>query len=307
MSAKPTPATTVLAAIRHVLLPHEPFSSISAGDLDRIARASKLRYFAPGEVVLAPASDRPSHCFIVRQGVVRGERPSASGDPTALWELDAGDVFPLGALVARRGVTSVYRSLEDTFVLAFPVEVFDQLIAASAPFQDFCTRRLAHLLDISRARFQAEYASAVTEQRGLATSLGALIRNEPATVVPATPLGDALRMMEERRIGSLPVVDAEPAPRVAAPGRPVPVGTSSWVVPTAVRMRGALGQSFTSSLVLCNLGNAPAPVEVFSTPATTMKRPANIASSAFLNVYSEPLACPGKKGISCNRLRAHKL
>ncbi len=222
MSAKPTPATTVLAAIRHVLLPHEPFSSMSAGDLDRIGRASKVRYFAPGEVILSPASERPSHCFIIRQGVVRGERPNASGDPTALWELDAGDMFPLGALVAQRGVTSVYRSLEDTFVLAIPVDVFDQLIAVSAPFQDFCTRRLAHLLDISRARFQAEYASAVTEQRGLATPLGSLIRNEPLTVAPAAPLGDALRMMEERRIGSLPVVDDA--------GRPVGIFTRQDVI-----------------------------------------------------------------------------
>jgi CBS domain-containing protein len=207
MSAKSTPSSTVLAAIRHVLLPHEPFSSMSAGDLDRIGRAAKLRYFAPGEVILSPGNERPSHCFIVRQGVVRGERPNASGDPTALWELDAGDMFPLGALLATRGVSSIYRSLEDTFVLAFPAEVFDKLIAVSAPFQDFCTRRLAHLLDISRARFQAEYASAVTEQRGLATPLGALVRNEPITVAPTTPLAAALQLMEDRRIGSLPVVD----------------------------------------------------------------------------------------------------
>jgi len=131
-------------------------------------------------------------------------------------------MFPLGALVARRGVTSVYRSLEDTFVLAVPVDVFDQLIATSSPFQDFCTRRLAHLLDISRARFQAEYASAVTEQRGLATPLGSLIRNEPVTVAPATPLGDALRTMEERRIGSLPVVDDA--------GRPVGIFTRQDVI-----------------------------------------------------------------------------
>ena len=65
----------------------------------------------------------------------------------------------------------------------------------------------------------------------------------------------------------LPVVDAEPAPRAAAPGRPAPAGVSSWIVPTAVRMGGALGQHFTSSLVLGNLGNGPAPVEVYATPA----------------------------------------
>lgn len=66
----------------------------------------------------------------------------------------------------------------------------------------------------------------------------------------------------------LPVTDAEPAPRSAAPDRgPVPSGTSSWVVPTTVRQQGAFGQTFVSSLVLGNLDDAPAPVDVYATPA----------------------------------------
>jgi hypothetical protein len=63
----------------------------------------------------------------------------------------------------------------------------------------------------------------------------------------------------------VPVVDAEPASRAAAPGRgPVPAGISSWVVPTAVRKGGALGQDFTSSLVLRNLGDSQASVDVYA-------------------------------------------
>lgn len=66
----------------------------------------------------------------------------------------------------------------------------------------------------------------------------------------------------------VPVVDAEPAPTAAAPRRgPVPSGTASWVVPTAVRMGGALGQSFSSSLVLRNFSDVPAVVGVWGTPA----------------------------------------
>lgn len=68
----------------------------------------------------------------------------------------------------------------------------------------------------------------------------------------------------------LPVVDAEPAPRAAAPGRgAVPAGTSSWIVPTAVRKGGAFGQVFVSSLVLRNLGGTSAEVEVYASPSGT--------------------------------------
>jgi CBS domain-containing protein len=212
MTQASTPAPSVLAGLKVALKPHAPFSAMSEHDLDRIVRASQLRYFAPGETVLSPAAERPAHCFVIRQGTVRGERPGATGDAAALWELSAGEMFPLGALLARRGVTSVYRATQDTFCLAVPVAVFDALIASSAVFQDFCTRRLAHLLDLSRARLQAEYAASATERQGLATHLEHVVRQAPISCGPDAELGEMLKVMEERRIGSMPVVDASARP-----------------------------------------------------------------------------------------------
>ena len=212
MSQATTPAPSVMAGIKLALKPHAPFSAMTEHDLDRVVRASQLRYFAPGEVILSPAEVRPASCFVIRQGTVRGERPGMTGDAAALWELSAGEMFPLGALLARRGVTSVYRATQDTFCLAIPVAVFDGLITASPVFQDFCTRRLAHLLDLSRASLQAEYAASVTEQRGFATRLETIVRHAPIACGPLAPLGENLRIMEDRRIGSMPVVDDERRP-----------------------------------------------------------------------------------------------
>ncbi len=212
MADTTTPAAAVVAGLKQALKPHAPFAAMTEGDLERLVRASRLRYFAPGETILAPASDRPAHCFVIRQGTVRGERPGGTGAAGALWELSAGEMFPLGALISRRGVTSVYRATHDTFCLVFPTAVFDTLIAASPVFQDFCTRRLAHLLDLSRTQLQATYAAALTEQRGLATPLRGLLRLPPIVCDPETPLGDALKTMEDHRIGSLPIVDAAGIP-----------------------------------------------------------------------------------------------
>ena len=207
MPPAPIPAPSVIAGLKFALRPHAPFAAMADADLERVVRAAQIRYFEPGEVILAPDSSRPAHCYVIRQGTVRGERPGATGDAAALWELSAGEMFPLGALLARRGVTSVYRATRDTFCLAFPVALFDTLIETSPVFQDFCTRRLAYLLDLSRANLQAEYAANVTEQRGLATGLAALVRHAPLSCSPSTPLSVALATMEEHRIGSMPVVD----------------------------------------------------------------------------------------------------
>jgi len=232
VSLAPVPAPSVLAGLKQALMPHAPFSAMSERDLGRIVRSSRLRYFAPGETVLVPAPERPAHCYVIRQGTVRGERPGDVGDVAALFELTPGEMFPLGALLGHRGVTSVYRAARDTFCLEFSTAVFDTLIATSAVFQDFCTRRLAHLLDLSRSRLQAEYASTVTEQRGFSTPLGTLPRIAPVTCRPDTAIGDALATMEQHRIGTMSVVDEHAKPlgiftrqdvvgRIVLPQRPL--------------------------------------------------------------------------------------
>ncbi len=208
----PIPAPAIFASLKQALKPHAPFSAMRDRELDEIVRASRLKYFAPGETILVPSSDRPAHCYVIRQGAVRGERPGADGAAVALWELSSGEMFPLGALLARRGVTSIYRAAQDTFCLAFPTAVFDALIGASAVFQDFCTRQLAHLLDLSRMRLQAEYVAAVTEQRGLETPLGSLLRQTAVVCAPDAPVGDALTTMENLRIGAMVIVGADEKP-----------------------------------------------------------------------------------------------
>ena len=230
--AATSPASAVVAGLRAALVPHAPFASMPRETLDRIVRASRVRYFAPGEVVLAPGSERPTECYVIRQGAVRGERDVEGGEPRALWTLGPGEMFPVAAHVAKRAVTSRYRAEGDVFCLAFPASLFDRLVDESPVFQDFCTRRLAHLLALSSANLQAEYAAGVTESRDLATTLADVVRQSPVTVPPTMPIGAALETLEARRIGSLPVVDDE--------GKPLGVFTRQDVIGRVVLPRTPL-------------------------------------------------------------------
>ena len=237
-----TPAPTIIAGLRQALKAHAPFAQMANADLEEVVGASVVRYFAAGETI-AEGADRPAHCHYVRQGTVRGERPAAEGSPTVQWEIDEGEFFPLGALVARRASTSRYKALVDTFVLVFPAAVFDRLLERSSVFQDYCARRMRHLVDLSRQQFQAEYAATVTEQRGSATRLASILRGEPITVDADMPLGEALALMEERRIGSLPIVDAK--------GRPSGIFTRQDVIGRVVLPQTPL------SAPLASLASAP--------------------------------------------------
>ena len=91
--AKPTPAPAVLSGVRAARAPHAPFASMTREALERVVRASRIAYFAPGEVVLAPSDARPPLCYVIRQGRVRGERDQPGGGSRALWELGPGEMF----------------------------------------------------------------------------------------------------------------------------------------------------------------------------------------------------------------------
>jgi len=201
------PAPAILSSLLQTLREHAPFAGMPERELTRAVAAAQLQYFSPGETILAPEPTRPAACWIITRGAVQGERPAAGGGTAPAWELSEGEMFPLGALLSNRGVTSVYRAAGDTFCLMVPAGEFDALIAGSVVFRDFCTRRLAFLLDHVRSQVQADYASDITTRRGMATTLAALVRADPVTVPPETSLEDALSLLERKRIGSLPVVD----------------------------------------------------------------------------------------------------
>jgi CBS domain-containing protein len=241
------PAPTIVAGLRQALRPHAPFGAMADADLDHLVRHARLRYFAPGEVIQRPESERPAHCHVVKQGVVRNERPGPGGEPTPVGEILAGEMFPLGALLGHRGVTSTYRAQGDVFCLAFPAAVFDELIARSPVFRDACTRRLAYLLDLLRTQLRSEYATDVVERRGFATPLGELVRQAAIVVAEAEPLDRALKVMEAQRIGSLPVVDAAAHPlgiftrqdvigRVVLPQRPLSTPIASVMSAPAIAL-----------------------------------------------------------------------
>ena len=72
----------------------------------------------------------------------------------------------------------------------------------------------------------------MTEQRGASTPLVSLLRGAAVTAPPTMPIGEALALMESRRIGSLPIVDGDNRPlgvftrqdvigRIVLPQRPL--------------------------------------------------------------------------------------
>jgi len=198
----PTPNSLTLATIDH-LSRFMPFDGMSRDDLAWLAERLKLAYYAKGEVLLAPQSGVPDRLFIIKQGAVQAEQPEIGG-----WlEIHEGETFPVGGLLSRRGAVSTFNALTDVFTYELAVDDFHELVHRSEPFRDFCTQRIATLLERAQRGAQAHYAAASSDQQSLRSTLGSIARRKPVTCTPDTPLRDALETIREQVISAIVVVE----------------------------------------------------------------------------------------------------
>lgn len=205
------PSASLVANLRTELIRCAPFAQMQAAHVDRFIAATQQVYFAPEETVLSPDDGPPKHLIYIRQGHITGRR--GTDETIGGFEYDAGDLFPVGAVMASRPVAATYRAHEDVFCLLLPVSDMTALAAVSAPFADFLGRRVLKHLELSRQAMQASYASQALAEQSLETPLGQLGRKTPVAVQPHTPLRDALTLMHERNVGSVLVTDESGAVR----------------------------------------------------------------------------------------------
>lgn len=197
------PASLLNAAIDH-LARFAPFSEMRRADLEWMVERLSLAYYPRGSVVLEPAQGAVTQFQVIKQGSVVSERLARGGAAAqAHTQLVEGECFPLGALLADRPVANVYRAGEDTFCYRLAAEHFTELLRRSHPFQDFCTRRIAHLLERSKQLIQAQYTQAGAAQQPLSMPLRELLRRAPVMCAPEVSIGDALARMHAENVGSI--------------------------------------------------------------------------------------------------------
>ncbi|WP_018994792.1 DUF294 nucleotidyltransferase-like domain-containing protein [Thioalkalivibrio sp. ALJ2] len=205
--------TDALDSTREFLSAHAPFDQLEPDALEFLVPRLESRFYARGARITDPDAGPARRFHIIRQGRIRGETPSEDEQLSGkAWELIPGECFPIGALLGRRAVHTVHRAAEDTVCLELDLEDFDRLRTRSRIFNDFCTRRLANLLD----RLQQGLDTLSSRDGGAAgqlnTPLALRIARVPVTCRPDTHLREVLTTMRDERVGSVVAVDAEQRP-----------------------------------------------------------------------------------------------
>jgi CBS domain-containing protein len=205
------PPPLLLAATADVLRRHAPFDAMASAELELLAAALKLRYFARGVTILAPADGVVRELFILQRGVVEATAADPGADALAA-TLVEGEMFPIGALTGRRATALTYKSAHDTFAYILGEAEFHAVMAASPAFHAFCTQRLATLLEQSTRSVRAAFAARASGELGMAAALRTAVRRPAVTLTGEATIRDALTTMSEQRIGSVVLVDGGGAP-----------------------------------------------------------------------------------------------
>jgi CBS domain-containing protein len=202
-----TPSASLLNNLQTELRAHSPFGEMRVDSVKALVASARQSYFAPGETVLEPGSGVVQRLLWVRRGAVTAysasAQPGASGDV----HFEAGQMFPIAALLGARAVTSRYVAVDDLFCLEFDAELVRRVIAADPALSDYMHRRVQHLLELSRQALQASYSSRVLAEQSFEAPLSSLPRRKPVAVAPDAPLAEGLQSMQRAHVGSVLVVD----------------------------------------------------------------------------------------------------
>lgn len=187
---------------------YPPFIQMENAHLAYLVEHCQLRFYAAGDVILAPGDGAVEHFFILKQGRVQGERPSsdAQGSETT-FEISVGECFPVAALIGERATRTAHLAAEDTFCLLLGKAAFVRLFALSSPLRDFALRGVSSLLDQVNQQAQLHAAQTLGAEYSLDTRLDELALQHPVSCAPSMPLREAVRLMHEQHVGSIVIVD----------------------------------------------------------------------------------------------------
>ena len=196
-----TPSASLVQNLCDELRRFAPFAQMDLADVEAFVRLARQTYYAPGETLMQPADGPVTRLLFVRRGSVAG------GSPSAGFHLEAGDLFPAAAWLARRAVSAPYIAIDDCFCLEVPAEAMHALAARSALLADFLHRRVQHVLALSRQTQQAVFAVQALGEQSMEARLGSLPRRALVSCAPHAPLAQVLQLMQRRRVGSVLVLD----------------------------------------------------------------------------------------------------
>lgn len=201
-------------AILHFLQQHPPFNQMEMSHLLLLIEQAWLRFYAQGTTITGPNDEVEQYWFLIRQGLVQGQRPNPTHpDNTERFLLATGESFPIAALLSQRSTRTTYTAHEDCFCLVLSASDFVKLLRVSEPLRSFAISGLSSLFEELQQQARARASAHLGADYSIHDSLASLIVRKPISCTSEQPLQQVLQTMQQHQIGSMVIVDAQNKPQ----------------------------------------------------------------------------------------------
>jgi CBS domain-containing protein len=189
-----------------------PFSTLSDAALEEITGTMSWRTFPPDQLIIAQGV-KGTHFYLIRSGLTKVFLSDEEQKETVLAFLGEGDCFGEIALLTEGPTTAQIQSTENTVCLVQEKAEFLSMMQKHPLFYKYFNQLLTQ-------RMRTVYKELLTENPGVAQVEPFLYRKQVREIVPPsqpwcgpeTTIGEAARIMLEKDLNALVVLNEEGGP-----------------------------------------------------------------------------------------------
>lgn len=222
------PFQRVLEFVRDVV----PFDTLSENELARTVSQMNIAFFPKGDTIIQQGGPPAENLYIIQAGSARvsfspetNDAPADSGDGEKSAEIlvdvrAEGDTFGAVSLLQSREALFSVSAREDLICYLLPGDPFKKLVENHPVFERHFSSSLARNLEAVRKGAAEEcvlpqmggLGSGYLMASSIRSPVADLMSREVLTCMPATTIKAAARLMTQRRVGSVVVVESSGAP-----------------------------------------------------------------------------------------------
>ncbi len=201
---------TIAARIADFIKDFPPFSLLKENQLFEIAEHVNVIYAEKGQHIFKEGDKGHEFFYIVNKGAISLENFSKE-TPETVDKCDEGDIFGLRPLFARENYLITALAEEESLLYAIPISIFKPIAENNAKVGNYLLESFA---SNTRNPYELEQKGKLVVQTGRQSEPGNLFELQPAPITknvikvnPQTTIKEAARLMSEKRVGSVLVVE----------------------------------------------------------------------------------------------------
>jgi CBS domain-containing protein len=188
---------------------HPPFAQMRPESVATLAQHACRRTYEAGHVVLESAPEPVAVLRWIASGAVAATAQTPEDHAGFTFTREAGDLFPMAAVIADRPATATYRAVGPLECLEFDADLVRTVAAQDTTLGDFMRHHLRTFAEWSQRAAQSTVTSYWLAGQTFESELSTLARRAPVAVAADAMLAEGLRAMHAADVGSVLVLDGD--------------------------------------------------------------------------------------------------